>query len=130
MGWVGASYGSVSKQTRVSKPESRIENRRAKLQKCRDRGMTTYPYICMYIYIIFSIIIWWYYIIRYDIILPYILSYLILYHLISPYLTLPYLILSFSEAIRLVLVPVSCALLKLSSVAMNFRTFVVWPRLL
>ena len=35
MGWVGASYGSISKQTRVSKPDSRIENRRAKLQKCR-----------------------------------------------------------------------------------------------
>ena len=57
MGWVGASYGSVSKQTRVSKPDSRIENRRAKLQKCRDGGMTTYPYIyiyicvCIYIYI-------------------------------------------------------------------------------
>ena len=26
MGWVGASYGSVSKQTRVSKPDRRIEN--------------------------------------------------------------------------------------------------------
>ena len=53
MGWVGASYGSVSKQTRVSKPDSRIENRRAKLQKCRGGGMTTYPYIyiCVYIYI-------------------------------------------------------------------------------
>ena len=47
MGWVGASYGSVSKQTRVSKPDSRIENRRAKLQKCRGGGMTTYPYIYM-----------------------------------------------------------------------------------
>ena len=45
MGWVGASYGSVSKQTRVSKPDSRIENRRAKLQTCRGGGMTTYPYI-------------------------------------------------------------------------------------
>ena len=49
MGWVGASYGYVSKQTRVSKPENRIENRRAKLQKCRGGGMTTYAY--MYIYI-------------------------------------------------------------------------------
>ena len=48
MGWVGASYGSVSKQTRVSKPDSRIENRRAKLQKCRGGGMTTYPYIYIY----------------------------------------------------------------------------------
>ena len=49
MGWVGASYGSVSKQTRVSKPDSRIENRRAKLQKCRGGGMTTYPYIYIYV---------------------------------------------------------------------------------
>ena len=53
MGWVGASYGSVSKQTRVSKPDSRIENRRAKLQKCRGGGMTTYPYIYIYIYYIY-----------------------------------------------------------------------------
>ena len=51
MGWVGASYGSVSKQARVSKPDSRIENRRAKFQKCRGGGMTTYPYIYIYIYI-------------------------------------------------------------------------------
>ena len=51
MGWVGASYGSVSKQTRVSKPDSKIENRRAKLQKCRGGGMTTYTYIYIYIYI-------------------------------------------------------------------------------
>ena len=51
MGWVGASYGYVSKQTRVSKPDTRIENRRAKLPKCRGGGMTTYPYIYdVYIY--------------------------------------------------------------------------------
>ena len=54
MGWVGASYGSVSKQTRVSKPDSRIENRRAKLQKCRGGGMTAYPYIYIYSYIIYT----------------------------------------------------------------------------
>ena len=51
MGWVGASYGSVSKQTRVSKPDSRIENRRAKLQKCRGGGMTTYPYIYIHTHV-------------------------------------------------------------------------------
>ena len=56
MGWAGASYGYISKQTRLSKPDRRIENRRANLQKCRG-GTTTYPYnpiyVCVYICILY-----------------------------------------------------------------------------
>ena len=48
MGWVGASYGYVSKRIPVSKPDTRVANRRAKLQKCRGGGMATHPYIYIY----------------------------------------------------------------------------------
>ena len=50
MGWVGASYGYVSKQARVSKPDSRIENRRASYKNARGGGMPTYIYIYIYVY--------------------------------------------------------------------------------
>ena len=50
MGWVGASYGYVSKQARVSKPDSRIENRRASYKNARG-GECPPTSIYIYIYI-------------------------------------------------------------------------------
>ena len=51
IGRVGASYGYVSKQTRVSKPDSRIYEQKSEGTKMRGGGMTTYPYIYIHVYI-------------------------------------------------------------------------------